>query len=329
MKHFRKTMMTVLSLSLLSACSSASASAATSSASASGTAASAAASAASSTAAATDAVTTEFTVSDTETYDGYPLVIVDTSNADGVLKDVLDSGVLVVGTSPDFPPAEFVDDEGNVKGSEIMMAEYIAACLGVELQIEPMDFSAVLTSVDTGKVDLGMSGFGYKPDRAENFELSHGYIGEVDSESACQGLMVPADKVDEYQTLDDFAGLTIAAQATSLQEMYAQDQIPDVVIEEVGSLDQAVLNLASGKVDAVALTCTMINNYVAQSDGQYAKAEPVFDTSIYEDYDGTVAAAKKGETSLIEAVNVIVDYVNANNMYDTWYQEAKAEAGIE
>ena len=119
---------------------------------------------------------------------------VDLSKADGKLKDILDKGQIVLATSPDYPPSEFVDDQGNVKGSDIMLAQYIANSLGVDLKVETMDFNAVLTAVDTGKVDIGISGFGYKADRAEQFELSHGY--QSSSAAAHHKLLVPAEKAD-------------------------------------------------------------------------------------------------------------------------------------
>ena len=56
----------------------------------------------------------------------------------------------------------------------------------------------------TGKVDIGISGFGYKADRAEQFELSHGY--QASSAAAHHTLLVPADKADEYKSLADFSG---------------------------------------------------------------------------------------------------------------------------
>ena len=124
---------------------------------------------------------------------------VDLSKADGKLKDILDKGQIVLATSPDYPPSEFVDDQGNVKGSDIMLAQYIANSLGVDLKVETMDFNAVLTAVDTGKVDIGISGFGYKADRAEQFELSHGY--QSSSVAAHHTLLVPAEKADEYKKI--------------------------------------------------------------------------------------------------------------------------------
>ena len=147
----------------------------------------------------------------------------DLSNAEGVLANVLNKGVLVVGTSPDYPANEWIDDQGNIWGCEMMLAKYVADCLGVKLQIETMDFSAVLTAVDTGKVDIAFSGFGWKADRAEAFELSMGYSG--DDDISFHTLIVPADKADQYKSLEDFVGKHILAQAGSLQQMYVEDQI--------------------------------------------------------------------------------------------------------
>ena len=147
----------------------------------------------------------------------------DLSKADGVLKNVLDKGALVIATSPDYPAAEFITEDGTVYGSEMMLAKYVADCLGVDLKIETMDFNAVLTAVDTGKVDIAFSGFGWKADRAEAFELSVGYTG--DSSVSFHTLIVPADQADNYKSLEDFVGKHIIAQASSLQQMYVEDQI--------------------------------------------------------------------------------------------------------
>ena len=147
----------------------------------------------------------------------------DLSSADGVLKSVLEKGVLTIATSPDYPANEFVTEDGVVYGSEMMLAKYVADCLGVKLKIETMDFNAVLTAVDTGKVDIAFSGFGWKKDRAETFELSVGYEG--DDEVTFHTLIVPSDQVDQYKSLEDFVGKHIVAQASSLQQMYVEDQI--------------------------------------------------------------------------------------------------------
>ena len=260
---------------------------------------------------------------------------VDLSKADGKLKDILDKGQIVLATSPDYPPSEFVDDQGNVKGSDIMLAQYIANSLGVDLKVETMDLNAVLTAVDTGKVDIGISGFGYKADRAEQFELSHGY--QSSSAAAHHTLLVPAEKADEYKSLADFSGKKIDTQANSLQEMYVTDQIPDADLQKVSTLDQAILELQTGKIDAIALDSTTAKNYAETSDGMfvsvYEKNGVEFDLSQYADESGNVAAVKKGETSLIDAVNQVIDSLATSgkyesNLYTDMYYAACDAAGV-
>ena len=260
---------------------------------------------------------------------------VDLSKAEGKLKDILDKGQIVLATSPDYPPSEFVDDQGNVKGSDIMLAQYIANSLGVDLKVETMDFNAVLTAVDTGKVDIGISGFGYKADRAEQFELSHGY--QSSSAAAHHTLLVPAEKADEYKSLADFSGKKIDTQANSLQEMYVTDQIPDADLQKVATLDQAILELQTGKIDAIALDSTTAKNYAETSDGMfvsvYEKNGVEFDLSQYADESGNVAAVKKGETSLIDAVNQVIDSLATSgkyesNLYTDMYYAACDAAGV-
>lgn len=260
---------------------------------------------------------------------------VDLSKADGKLKDILDKGQIVLATSPDYPPSEFVDDQGNVKGSDIMLAQYIANSLGVDLKVETMNFNAVLTAVDTGKVDIGISGFGYKADRAEQFELSHGY--QSSSAAAHHTLLVPAEKADEYKSLADFSGKKIDTQANSLQEMYVTDQIPDADLQKVATLDQAILELQTGKIDAIALDSTTAKNYAETSDGMfvsvYEKNGVEFDLSQYADESGNVAAVKKGETSLIDAVNQVIDSLATSgkyesNLYTDMYYAACDAAGV-
>ena len=267
-----------------------------------------------------------------ELYESIGKAEVDLSEADGKLAEILEKGYIVVATSPDYPPSEYIDPEtGEVKGCEILLAKYIANSLGVELKIETMDFAGVLVSLDTGKTDLAVSGFGWKEDRAELYELSNGYY--YDDSTDHHTIVVLAENADQYDSLEDFAGKTIDAQANSLQHMYCEDQLPDTTLNLVATLDQAILDLQTGKVDAVAFDATTARNYAESSGGMfvslYAEKGIEFDLSMYGDYKGTVAACKKGEVSLMNAINQIIDQMMAEGKYAGMYYAACADAGVE
>ena len=258
---------------------------------------------------------------------------------EGVLKKVLDSGKLVIGTSPDYPAAEFVDPiTGDIKGNEMLLAQYIANSLGVELVIEAMDFSGVLIAVDTGKIDLGISGFGWKADRAELYELSDGYSA-TSSNDAHHTIVVRAGDLDKYNSLADFKGKVVDAQAGSLQQMYVEDQLEGAELQLITSLDQGILDLLANKVDAIALDSTTAKNYAENSNGQivslYVEKEIEFDLSLYDDFSGNVMAAKKGETQFMGVINQILaellsteNYWQDKGLYACYYYAACDEAGI-
>ena len=96
-------------------------------------------------------------------------------------------GVLSVALSPDFSPMEFVDSsktgQEQFVGFDVMLAQYIAESLGVELVIEPMSFDACQSAVYTASVPMSISGYSWTEERAENYELSdYYYAGENETE---------------------------------------------------------------------------------------------------------------------------------------------------
>ena len=97
--------------------------------------------------------------------------------------------------------------------------------------------------------------------------------------------------------------------------MYVTDEIPDAELTLVSTLDQAILELNSKKVDAVALDCNTAEKYAEQSNGTLSKSNVDFDLTPYADYAGNVIAAKKGETALIDAINDIIEDVKEKDLY--------------
>ena len=102
-------------------------------------------------------------------------------------------------------------------------------------------------------------------------------------------------------------------------------------------MDQAILELQTGKIDAIALDSTTAKNYAETSDGMfvsiYEKNGVEFDLSQYADESGNVAAVKKGETSLIDAVNQVIDSLATSgkyesNLYTDMYYAACDAAGV-
>lgn len=234
------------------------------------------------------------------------------------LEKILESGKLVLATSPDFAPLEFEDlssGEAQYVGSDIELAKYIAEKLGVELEISAMDFSAVQAAIPSGQADIAISGFARTEERAQNMELSTPFNI---TEDGGQTVLVLKGEGANYTTAEDFSGLQIGAQNGSLQYNLVSSQLPeDVEIVPVGSLNDGVLMLETGKIDALASDLSNAELLLESHDG-IETTDFMFEYSS----EGNVAAVKKGETELIEAVNEIIEEVNELGLYDQWKDEA-------
>lgn len=234
------------------------------------------------------------------------------------LEKILESGKLVLATSPDFAPLEFEDlssGEAQYVGSDIELAKYIAEKLGVELEISAMDFSAVQAAIPSGQADIAISGFARTEDRAQNMELSTPFNI---TEDGGQTVLVAKGQGANYTAAEDFSGLQIGAQNGSLQYNLVSEQLPDdVEIVPVGSLNDGVLMLETGKIDALASDLSNAELLLESHDG-IETTDFMFEYSS----EGNVAAVKKGETELIEAVNEIIDEVNELGLYEQWKDEA-------
>ena len=247
------------------------------------------------------------------------------------LDSILALGQITFATSPDFAPLEFINpnEEGDAQyvGSDIELAKYIAEKLGVTLVIKPMDFGAALAAVTQGQVDMVISGLAWKEDRAENMELSAYF--NMDDEGG-QGLLVRAGEGANYATAEAFSGKTVAAQISSLQYNLVSEQLPaDVTLKTFSNINESVLALINGRVDAVAVDTTN-GELIINSNGsdKIELASFTFDYSS----EGNVLAVTKGETELIEAINEILAEVNELGLYKVWKDDAEALAkslGIE
>ncbi len=240
-----------------------------------------------------------------------------------------ETNVLKVALSPDFAPMEFVDTskEGQDQyvGFDVTLAKHIAEELGMTLEIQPMSFDAVQVAVQTGTVDLGISGFSWTAERAENYLISDYYIaGDNETE---QIIIVKAENAGKYSTAEDFAGLTIGAQSASLQLQLCNEALPeDTKVEIFSDINVAVVALQSGKVDGVAVATGNAEAIIA-NNADIAKSGFQFD--VDPKYENNVILLNQNDAELLEKVNAILADCMEQDLYTGWYEDAKALAGIE
>lgn len=224
-------------------------------------------------------------------------------------EEIKEYGKLVVATSPDFPPFESLDEAGNVIGWDIDVAKALAEKLGVELEIQKMEFDAVLSSVAAGKVHIGMAGISNTAKRDESVDFS---LNVFDSS---QMIIVRADNTSINGPMD-LAGKTVAVQAgtignwlAEMDEDYAYnfDDDGNVLLDEpilgapktvtkLSSGLMAIQQVKNGQADAVILDKLPAKTIVEKLNAEGGNQLKILDMSVYD--DAYAFAIGEGNTAL-------------------------------
>ncbi len=234
---------------------------------------------------------------------------------------------LKVALSPDFAPMEFViyNDKGEAEyaGFDVMLAEYIAAELDMELQLMPMDFNACQMAVYSGTVDMSISGFSWTEERAEKYNLSdYYYAGDNETE---QVLITTKENAGKFTTVESMAGLKVGAQAASLQEGLCKEQLPDNELVVYTDINTGVLQLKKGDFQVMAVATGNADAIIA-SNPDLALAG--FNFEVSEEESNNLILLKKGNDELTKKVNEILAKAYAAGKYGEWYAAAEELAGI-
>lgn len=245
------------------------------------------------------------------------------------LEKIQQSGKIVLVTSPDYAPYEFIDlsrmgqgDEQYV-GADIALARYIADKMGVKLVIEPMDYDAVLTAVSEGKCDMAISGVVAKPDRREKMDFSISYNPPKNDET--QSLIIRREDAEKFQSVEDFnnSQIKLAVQNASLQQSLASELMPNAKQVPITKLSDGVMELQQGKIDALVISTTTGEGYANSYDTLVMSG--IF---LRSENEGTAVAVPKGETELVAKLDEIIREVVDQGLYTQWeeeYQELAAK----
>ena len=234
------------------------------------------------------------------------------------LDKILQAGVITCATSPDFAPNEFIDiSRGETKyvGCDMELAQYIADSLGVKLEIVPMKFDAIKAAVTTGQVDMAISGLAYTEERAKNMQLSD-LFGNTDADEG-QGIVVLKENVDKLKTADDFTGKTILAQNGSVQLDLTTTQLPKANCTPIADVNNGAMEVITGQADGLTLDLAVAKVLITAH-----KELAISDFKFEYESKGNVIGCTKGETKLVNALNMVVKEVNEKGLYKQWKDKA-------
>lgn len=251
-----------------------------------------------------------------------PAVAVDDAAVALLPADVKDSGKLVVGIDPTYPPNEFKDADGNPIGWGAELAEALAAKLGLEVEFQVSKFDNIIPSITGGRADIGVSSFTDTVEREQQVDFVNYYEAGIMWASAAGKDVDPADA----------CGLKVAVQATTFEDT---DEVPAKSDECVAAgkppiektpfdTQEAATNaVALGQADALSADSPVTLYAIAQTDGKLQPAGESFDVAPY----GIAVGKDSGIVEAIQAgMQSLVDDGTYGDILDAW---GVAEGGID
>lgn len=230
------------------------------------------------------------------------------------------AGKLTIATSPDFAPYEFyhINSDGTpeLSGFDVALGKRLAEDLGLEVQFVPMDFDGILMELQSGNVDLGISGFSPSPERADTFDFSDLYY------KGGQSFVIRKADHDKYKDYAAFDKLPVGAQNGSIQMDLAKENTPNANIIGLAKVTDIVSELVSGKLEGGFIETAVAEQYIKN----YPELEIAWDVPY--DTEGSAIALKKG-SDLLPAVNAVINNALSDGSMDQYIADAQELASDE
>ncbi len=186
---------------------------------------------------------------------------------DNSLQKIKDSGKFVLGLDATFKPMGYTDENDNIVGFDIDVAEEVCKRMGVELVKQPINWETKETDLDMGKCDCIWNGMSVSAERAEKMNLSDPYM---------KNAMVFVVKGDSTVTkMDDLKNAKIAVQnGSTAQEILEASAIKDTItVSAIATNVEALQQLETGLVEAVFLD-KVVADYEIKTSGKDYKVLP-------------------------------------------------------
>ena len=219
---------------------------------------------------------------------------------DSHLAEIQGAGKMVVGTSADYPPFEYVNENGEFAGFDMDLIQEIGRRMDLEVEIQDMPFDSLLAAVQEGKIDLSISAFNYDEERDQSVDFTEPYYFAEDA------ILVAEEFAGTIDAPEQLADYVVGTQTGTTQDGWVKENLVDAWLMDEANLfryeriDQAALDLQAGRIDAI-----LMESVVART-----LAEDMGGLKIV--YEGEVSSGPvnivipEGDAELQEALNEVI-----------------------
>lgn len=216
---------------------------------------------------------------------------------------------IIVGTSADFPPFEYIDTDGTIIGFDIEMVTMILEDAGYEVEVKDIAFDSLIASLENDKIDVIVAGMTITAEREEKIDFSDPYF------EADQSALVKVGADLNLSTIIDLQNYTVGAQTGTTGAAWIEETLitngtmNEDDFKRYETYILAVLDLTNENIDALVLDKPVAESHVKNQD-----VEIVMTIVTGESYG---IGVKEGNTKLLEEINNGLSSLKDSEDWDT------------
>jgi polar amino acid transport system substrate-binding protein len=217
------------------------------------------------------------------------------------LDRIKQEGKLLIGTSPDYPPFESLDEKNNVIGFDIDIMTEVAKKLGVKLEIVQLGFDNLIAALDAKKFDVMAAGVSVSEDRKKSVDFTKPYL------AGNYAILVHKDNTAKITKLEDLKGKTLAVQIGTVQADEAK-KVGGITVKEYNLFTEAASAVSSKQADAIYLDGTV--------GVAFTKADKNLKVACELPAEPTAYALRKDTPDLANFINQVLDELTKSGKMD-------------
>ncbi len=213
---------------------------------------------------------------------------------------------IVVGTSADYPPYEYIDDAGQFVGFDMDLVRAIGEKIGKKVKIVDMGFDTLIAGLQEKKIDVVIAAMQASEERKQKVDFSISYHDIKDA------ILVKADSDIEIKSVQDIAQYKVASQTGTIQEKWIQDnlvktgKLPAENYFSYERVDNAAMDIKAGRVDVLHIIADPATSLAEKNDLKIALITTETVSA------GQSLAVTKGNTELLTAINKAIEELKAD-----------------
>lgn len=232
----------------------------------------------------------------------------------GVIAEKRDANTIIVGLDPHYPPMEFFDGNNQIIGFDIDLIKATMNKLGKPYELKPIAWNDKTKLLNNNTIDIIWSGLNITDERKGLYELSNSYLPseQVVTVAASSNITSLAQLADKRIGVE--SGTFMLPEIEKFGETNPAGHVSSV--DEYSESAVATVKILSGEIDAVISDAVNAKYYASRSDGRFR----VLPTPLWKG-EGVAVGARKGDTKMISEINIALDELRKNGVYQSIYEK--------